>query len=89
MRGWAITRNSIFNEEFFMDCFMGGLKLEIQLGIQELKPKTLKEMIRLASVELAKLEAWLRRSRLFKKPIGGATYSKIVSGYVSHVMNHL
>lgn len=34
-------------------------------------------MIRLARVEEAKLEAWLKRSRLFSKPVGSVTYPKI------------
>lgn len=44
-------RNPALNEAFFIDCFMGGLKEEIRLGIQELKIDTLKDLIRLARVE--------------------------------------
>lgn len=78
LRGLTLARNPILNEEFFMKCFMGGLKLEIQLGIQEFRPKTLKDMIRLSRVEEAKLEAWLKRSRVMNKPTGSTTYSKPV-----------
>lgn len=63
LKGWALARNPSLNKAFFMDCFLGGLKVEIQLGVQELKPRDLKELIRLSRVEEEKLEAWLKRSR--------------------------
>lgn len=45
-----------------MDCFLGGLKEEIRLGIQELQLQSLKEVIMMARVEEAKLKAWVKRS---------------------------
>lgn len=57
------------------------MKEEIQLGIQELKIDTLKDLIRLARVEEAKMEAWIRRSRLTStKPasLGGFQKSNTV-----------
>lgn len=62
LKGWALLRNPKLNDEFFVDCFVGGLKEEIQLGIQESGFTNLKEAIRLARVEEAKIEAWIKRS---------------------------
>lgn len=76
LKDWALARNPTLNEEFFMDCFLGGLREEIQLGIQELKAASLKELIRLARVEEAKLEAWLKRSRLVNKGVGIGSFQK-------------
>lgn len=65
-----------------MDCFVGGLRLEIQLGVQELKPKSLKELIKLSRVEEAKLEAWLKRSKVVNKPV--ASPGMPSHGYTPH-----
>lgn len=86
LKGWVLARNPSLNEEFFMDCFMGGLKLEIQLGVQELKPGNLKEMIKLARVEEAKLEAWLKRSRMVSKPGGSVVQNKVIPAFSSKPM---
>lgn len=79
LNSWAFTRNPTLNKAFFMDCFMGGLKEEMQLGIQELYITALKELIRLAKVEEAKLEAWLKRSRLgFKALLVQEIFKRLV-----------
>lgn len=59
-----------------MDYFIGGLKEEIQLRIQELKLTNLKDLIWLTRVEEAKLEAWFRRSRMVNKPSNVGNFQK-------------
>lgn len=65
----ALLRNPRLNNEFFIDCFVGGLKEEIQLGIQEFGFTTLKVSIKLARVEETKIEAWLKRSKAAMRTI--------------------
>lgn len=43
--GWALVKNPRLNKKKFIDCFVGGLREDIQLGIQELGFTTLKEAI--------------------------------------------
>lgn len=70
LEGCALNRNPHLNAEFFVHCFVGGLKEEIQLGIQESGFTTLKEAIRLARVEEAKMEDWIKRSRAVTRGVG-------------------
>lgn len=81
LRSWALARNPSLNEAFFIDCFM------VRLGIQELKLTTLKDIIRLARVEEAKLEAWLQRSRMSNKPVGLGELQKSSPGVLTKIAN--
>lgn len=57
LKGWTLLRNPKLNDDIFVDWFEGGLKEKIQLGIQESGFTNLKETIRLANVEEAKIKA--------------------------------
>lgn len=63
LKGWALMRNKEFNENFFIDCFIRGLREDIRLGIQDTEFPSLTIAIRKARNEEAKVEAWIKRSK--------------------------
>lgn len=63
LRAWAIVRNKELNESFFVDCFVGGLREDIRLGIQDIDLTTLAAAIRRARNEEARVKAWIKRSK--------------------------
>lgn len=55
-------------EEFFISCFLSGLKDEIKAGVQMFQPTTITQAIGLARLQEESIEAIARRSRISPSP---------------------
>ncbi|KAK9287680.1 hypothetical protein L1049_016118 [Liquidambar formosana] len=58
------NRTSGLPEEFFVSCFISGLKEEIKAGVQMFKPTNMVETIGLAKLQEASIEAITKKARL-------------------------
>lgn len=61
------NRTSGLTQEFFVSCFLSGLKEEIRGGVQMFHPTTISQAIGLARLQEETIEAIARRSRLPSK----------------------
>lgn len=61
------TKSSGLSEEFFISCFVSGLREEVRAGVQMFQPKTISQAMGLACLQEETSEAFAMKGKTYSK----------------------